>query len=133
VEKPVEMGLDGTPRHLQFAGNFGVVTTLQQEVGDLLLAPVQNNRLSRNAIDKNAESFSTRWGMGAVWFAQVLRCYPRHKKLPLSLEPVQFYGERNLWNGQKRPFLPDLSGRLTEVPVSAGMFTIDQFYERSMR
>ncbi len=42
------MGLDGTPRHFQFAGNFGIVTTLQQEVGDLLLSRTQANSLLRH-------------------------------------------------------------------------------------
>ena len=42
------MGLDSTPRHFQFAGNFSVVTTLQQEVGDLLLSRTQANSLLRH-------------------------------------------------------------------------------------
>jgi hypothetical protein len=42
------VGLDGTPRHFQFAGNFGIVTTLQQEVGDLLLSRTQANSLLRH-------------------------------------------------------------------------------------
>ena len=45
------MGLDGTPRHFQFAGNFGIVTTLQQEVGDLLLSRTQANSLLRHPND----------------------------------------------------------------------------------
>jgi hypothetical protein len=44
-EKAVEVGLDGARRHFQFGSNFRVVTTLQQEIGYLLLPRAQANSL----------------------------------------------------------------------------------------
>lgn len=42
-EQPVEVRLDGAPRHFQLAGNLRVITTLQQKISDLLLPRAQAN------------------------------------------------------------------------------------------
>lgn len=39
------MGLHRTPGHFELFGNLGVVTALQQQIGDLLLPWTQLNRL----------------------------------------------------------------------------------------
>lgn len=39
------MGLDGAFGHVQIAGNFGVVTSLEQQIDDLLLPASQPVRL----------------------------------------------------------------------------------------
>jgi hypothetical protein len=38
------MGLDGAPGHLELLSDFCVVTALQQQIGDLLLAWAEPNR-----------------------------------------------------------------------------------------
>jgi hypothetical protein len=43
LEQTVKMGLNRASRHLQFAGNLGIVAALQQEIGDLLLPRTQAN------------------------------------------------------------------------------------------
>jgi hypothetical protein len=40
-EQAVEMGLDGAFGHVQIAGNFGVVTSLEKQIDDLLLPASQ--------------------------------------------------------------------------------------------
>jgi hypothetical protein len=42
--------LHGSPRHLELAGNLGVVTTLQQQFNDLLLPRTEPNGLLLHAI-----------------------------------------------------------------------------------
>lgn len=37
------MGLDSTPGHIELAGDFGVVTSLQEQFDDLLLSGTQPN------------------------------------------------------------------------------------------
>jgi len=37
-EKPVEMSFHGSARHLELAGNLGIVTALQKQFDDLLFA-----------------------------------------------------------------------------------------------
>jgi hypothetical protein len=37
-EQPVEVSLHGSARHLQLAGDFGIVTALQKQFDDLLFA-----------------------------------------------------------------------------------------------
>jgi hypothetical protein len=37
-EQPVEMSLHGSARHLELAGNLGIVTALQKQFDDLLFA-----------------------------------------------------------------------------------------------
>jgi hypothetical protein len=44
-KQPVEMSLHGSPRHVQLAGNFSIVATLQQQLDDLLFARTQPNSL----------------------------------------------------------------------------------------
>jgi len=44
-KEAVEVGFYGSPGHFQLPGNFGVVTTLQEEVDDLLFARTQPNGL----------------------------------------------------------------------------------------
>jgi hypothetical protein len=44
-EEPVEMGLDGSPSHLELAGNFVVVATLQKQLDDLLFSMAQTDGL----------------------------------------------------------------------------------------
>lgn len=39
------MSFDGTPGHLEFFADFRVVTTLKQQIGNLLLAGCKPNRL----------------------------------------------------------------------------------------
>ncbi|HXW89823.1 MAG TPA: hypothetical protein VEK33_04685 [Terriglobales bacterium] len=39
------MGLDGAPGHVQLFGNFRIVATFEQQIGDLLLAWTQVNGL----------------------------------------------------------------------------------------
>ena len=39
------MCLDGSPGHVQLAGNLGVVATLQEQFDDLTLARTQSNGL----------------------------------------------------------------------------------------
>jgi hypothetical protein len=42
------MGLHGSARHLELAGDFGVVTALQKQFDDLLFARPQPNGLLRH-------------------------------------------------------------------------------------
>jgi hypothetical protein len=42
------MSLHGSARHLELAGNFGVVTALQKQFNDLLFAGAQPNGLRRH-------------------------------------------------------------------------------------
>jgi hypothetical protein len=44
-EEPVEMGLDGSPSHLELAGNLVIVATLQEQLDDLLLSMAQTDGL----------------------------------------------------------------------------------------
>jgi hypothetical protein len=44
-EQAVEMGLDGAFGHVQIAGNFGVVTSLEKQIDDLLLPASQPVKL----------------------------------------------------------------------------------------
>jgi hypothetical protein len=37
-EKPVKVSLHGSARHLELAGDFGIITALQKQFDDLLLA-----------------------------------------------------------------------------------------------
>ncbi|MFY9742872.1 MAG: hypothetical protein WA252_17170 [Candidatus Sulfotelmatobacter sp.] len=37
-EQPVKVGFHGPARHLELAGDFGIVTALQEKFDDLLLA-----------------------------------------------------------------------------------------------
>jgi hypothetical protein len=39
------VSLHGSARHFEFAGDFGIVTTLQKQFDDLLFARSQPNRL----------------------------------------------------------------------------------------
>jgi hypothetical protein len=39
------MSLHGTPRHIELAGDFGIVATLQQQFDNLLFARPQPNSL----------------------------------------------------------------------------------------
>jgi hypothetical protein len=42
------VGFHGSARHLELAGNFGIVAALQEKFDDLLLAWSQPNRLLRH-------------------------------------------------------------------------------------
>jgi hypothetical protein len=43
------MSFDGSARHFELAGNFGIVAALQKQFDDLLLAWSQPNRLLRHS------------------------------------------------------------------------------------
>jgi hypothetical protein len=42
-EQAVKVSLHGAPRHIELAGNFGVVTSLQKQLDNLLLSRTQPN------------------------------------------------------------------------------------------
>jgi hypothetical protein len=44
-KQPIKMSLYGSPRHIELAGNLGVVTTLQKQLNDLLFARTEPNGL----------------------------------------------------------------------------------------
>jgi hypothetical protein len=44
-EQPVKMRLYGSARHIQLAGNFGVITALQKQFNNLLFARAEPNGL----------------------------------------------------------------------------------------
>jgi hypothetical protein len=44
-EEPVEMGLDGSPSHLELSGYLVVVATLQKQLNDLLFSMAQTDGL----------------------------------------------------------------------------------------
>jgi hypothetical protein len=44
-KQPVEMSFHGSPRHVELAGYFGVVASLQQQLDDLLFAWTEPNGL----------------------------------------------------------------------------------------
>jgi hypothetical protein len=47
-KQPVEMSLHGSARHVELAGDFGVVTALQKQLDDLLFARSEPNGLLRH-------------------------------------------------------------------------------------
>jgi hypothetical protein len=49
-KQPVEMSLYGAPCHLELAGNFGVVATLQKQLNNLLFPRAQTHFLFRDQI-----------------------------------------------------------------------------------
>jgi hypothetical protein len=42
-KQPVEMSFYGSPRHIELAGDLGVITSLQQQLNDLLFAVTEPN------------------------------------------------------------------------------------------
>jgi len=49
-EQPIEMSFHGTPCHIELAGDFGVIASLQQQVYDLLFARTEPNSLLFHSI-----------------------------------------------------------------------------------
>jgi len=49
-EQPIEMSFHGTPCHIELAGDFGVIASLQKQVYDLLFARTEPNSLLFHSI-----------------------------------------------------------------------------------